>query len=283
MSEPIQHVSDTALWVATYRAEETARPDALFRDPLAARLVGEKGPQIAARMHRGAYVRWSVAIRTVLIDNYIRQLISEGFDTIVNLGAGLDTRPYRMDLPANLTWIEVDYPQIIDHKNKLLADEKPRCALQRVSMDLANRDARRTLLGEIAARSKKILVLTEGVTPYLTEEQVGSLADDLRSFPSYRAWIVDYMSPHMKEMVKKGKRADQMKNAPFLFFPTDWTAFHKSHGWVVREMRYLTEESIRLKRKSPFPLFAKILFFFAPPEKKDFIRKFSGYALLEPS
>jgi len=33
---PIAHVTDTAFWVATYRANESARPDALFRDPLAA-------------------------------------------------------------------------------------------------------------------------------------------------------------------------------------------------------------------------------------------------------
>src|SRR5207342_2112112 len=38
----IRNISDTALWAAIYRADETARPDALFRDPLAARLAGER-------------------------------------------------------------------------------------------------------------------------------------------------------------------------------------------------------------------------------------------------
>jgi len=43
----IRDVSDTAIWVAQYRAEESGRPDAMFRDPLAKLLVGERGPQIA--------------------------------------------------------------------------------------------------------------------------------------------------------------------------------------------------------------------------------------------
>jgi O-methyltransferase involved in polyketide biosynthesis len=44
----ISNVSDTARWVAVYRAWESARPDALFRDPLAGRLAGERGRAIAA-------------------------------------------------------------------------------------------------------------------------------------------------------------------------------------------------------------------------------------------
>lgn len=43
----VRDVSDTALWVAVYRARETERPDALFRDPYARRLAGARGEQIA--------------------------------------------------------------------------------------------------------------------------------------------------------------------------------------------------------------------------------------------
>jgi O-methyltransferase involved in polyketide biosynthesis len=43
----IRNISDTALWVAVYRARETDRPDAVFRDPFARRLAGERGEQIA--------------------------------------------------------------------------------------------------------------------------------------------------------------------------------------------------------------------------------------------
>ena len=99
----VSHVSDTARWVATYRAWETARPDALFRDPYAARLAGERGAAIAQMMPKQARSGWPLVVRTKLMDDLILQSIAEGCDRVINLAAGLDTRPYRMKLPQSLT------------------------------------------------------------------------------------------------------------------------------------------------------------------------------------
>src|SRR5436190_1700661 len=100
--DTLQHVSDTALWVAYYRAEESERTDALFHDPYAKRLAGERGRRIAENMGPSArYTRWTLVIRTVLIDRFIAAAVHDGVDTVVNLGAGLDSRPYRLGLPAS--------------------------------------------------------------------------------------------------------------------------------------------------------------------------------------
>src|SRR6476661_5652178 len=94
----IENVSDTSLWVAYYRAKESERPDALFKDPLAKVLIGERGKQIAEGLafRLGQYTEYSVITRTLIIDEYINEAVKEGVDTIINLGAGMDTRPYRM-------------------------------------------------------------------------------------------------------------------------------------------------------------------------------------------
>lgn len=102
----INDVSDTAFWIANYRATESERPDALFRDPLARRLAGERGRAIAADMPAARITEWSVVMRTVIIDSFIMSAIAEGVTTIVNLGAGLDTRPYRLELPAHQRIVE---------------------------------------------------------------------------------------------------------------------------------------------------------------------------------
>src|SRR5678815_604836 len=106
----IDHVSDTALWVAAYRAMESERPDALFHDRFASLLTGEKGRRIVQWAKASRYTRWSVAIRTCIIDSFIQELTTGSVDTVLNLGAGLDARPYRMNLPESLSWIEVDFP-----------------------------------------------------------------------------------------------------------------------------------------------------------------------------
>src|SRR6201999_3071846 len=97
----IENVSDTARWVAVYRAMETARTDAIFRDPFAARLAGEKVNAIVDSMNRGRQMAWAMIVRTAIFDEIIRERVLNGnVDQIVTLPAGLDARPWRMkDLP----------------------------------------------------------------------------------------------------------------------------------------------------------------------------------------
>jgi methyltransferase (TIGR00027 family) len=283
----IENVSDTAFWVAYYRGVETHRADALFRDPLAEVLAGEQGKKIAQTMPMRFMTEWVVAIRTRLIDELIREAVKEGVDTVVNLGAGLDTRPYRMDLPESLTWIEADYPHMIEFKESRLAKESPQLRLERVRIDLANIVEREKFLAEIDARAKKVLILTEGVIPYLSVEDAGALADDLRSMTNVSYWIVDYLSPEAIRFRERGGISKKTKNAPFKFKPTDWFGFFREHGWQAKEMRYLTEEGERLKRAPRFPLGLRIAIgvrtLLASKERRERFKKVAGYALLEPA
>src|SRR5689334_5800467 len=126
-AEPsLRNISDTALWVAVYRARENERPDPLFRDPFARKLAGPRGEEIAREMQAGQRHEWPFAARTVRIDQIVTEQIKQGADLVINLAAGLDTRPYRMDLPASLKWVEVDLPAMIEYKEEILAGEKPR-------------------------------------------------------------------------------------------------------------------------------------------------------------
>ncbi len=163
-SEPlIRNVSDTARWVAVYRARETERPDAHFRDPFARRLAGERGEQIAKSMPLGRDNDWSMITRTWLGDQFINEQVQQGIDMVINLAAGLDARPYRMQLPASLKWIEVDLPEILAYKEEILRDEKPVCSLERIRLDLSDAAARRDLFAELGRRSQNALIITEGL------------------------------------------------------------------------------------------------------------------------
>ena len=79
-------------------------------------------------------------------------------------------------MPSSLLWVEVDLPDLLDYKEEVLTSESSRaCRLERVRLDLSNRDARRLLFRELGARAKKALIVTEGLIIYLTPEQVGEL------------------------------------------------------------------------------------------------------------
>ena len=149
----IRDVSDTARWMAVYRARETERDDAVFRDPFARALAGERGERIANALKFGDENAWSFIARTYLFDRFVTRLVLHGADTIVNLAAGLDTRPYRMTLPPSLRWVEVDLPDILDYKEEILGDAKPVCELERVRLDLSNEDGRRGLFADLGRRA----------------------------------------------------------------------------------------------------------------------------------
>jgi hypothetical protein len=170
---------------------ESGRSDALFDDPLAAGLAGEWGLRIAATLPDGA---WVVAIRTVVIDGFVRSAIaSGGIDTIINIGAGLDTRPYRMELPSSLRWVEVDHPHVIERKTALLRDETPRCAIERWGLDLTDGAGRKELFGRLAPDHLPAWqVFAELLGLSRVKVWDASLADDLHTMPSCELWVTEY-------------------------------------------------------------------------------------------
>jgi methyltransferase (TIGR00027 family) len=274
--------------VAAWRARETERADALFRDPLAARLAGDHGRRIIENLPRGTFLGgWTVVIRTCIIDEFIRTAVAEGTDTILNLGAGLDTRPYRMDLPATLRWVEIDFPHVIKLKESILAGERPRCRLERMKLDLSVSDERERVLSEIAATSQNVLVLTEGVIPYLDPGEVAALARALRSRAPFRQWITDYFSSESYRYRRRKGMNKVMKSAPFRFEPEDFWGFFKDLGWKPKAIRYIPEEAVRLNRPLPLPwlmrLRLNLVKLILPAARLQAMRRFLGYVILEPA
>src|SRR6185436_18311178 len=173
----VTNVSDTARWVALYRAMETDRPDALFKDPYARKLAGAEGEEIVSTIKHGKAAAWAMITRTVVFDEVILSEIRErGVDLIVNLAAGLDARPWRLDLPPALQWVDVDLPGILLHKTDTLADVRPKCRYEAIHADLTDANVRQALFERLGARSSNALVVAEGLLIYLSPEEVGALA-----------------------------------------------------------------------------------------------------------
>jgi methyltransferase (TIGR00027 family) len=256
MSELVRNVSDTARWVATYRARESARHDALFRDPLAARLAGERGEAIAKLA--SPHSAWSLITRTRLIDDLVATTVAEGCPRLLDLAAGFDTRPYRLELPPDFSWIEGDLPELLAEKEALLAGEKPRCRLERRAIDLSDPEARARFLSESTAGTAGVTVLTEGLVIYLDEAVVAEVARAFLACEAVRYWILDFNSPRIiADMARAmGKVLNQ---APFKFAPADGVAFFEKLGWKAREIKPLFHEAARLKRlplwMRPFSVF----------------------------
>ena len=238
MSSLVQNISDTAKWVAIFRAEESERPDAVFHDPFARRLAGKKGEQIANAIEFSRDNSWSFVARTFLLDEFTTRHVRQGYDMVLDLAAGLDARPYRMDLPSSLQWVEVDLPGIIEEKEKVLNNETPRCNLTRIKLDLADQKARLALFKKLNSKASKILVISEGLIIYLTSAQVASFATDLSLQKNFKRWTFDMVSPALLKMIQeKMGPALGGSGAEFQFAPEEGEEFFLPYGWKNLESR----------------------------------------------
>ena len=250
MTEPVvRNISDTARWVAIYRARETERPNPLFTDPYARVLADERGERIAAAIPNLAGSDWPFIVRTYLFDRLISDEVKRGTDTVLNLAAGLDARPYRMDLPHSLTWIEVDLPELLEYKSAVLANETPRCTVERIALDLAKLEERRALFRRVSATASRTLIICEGLLIYLSDEAVATLARDLAATSGFETWLVDLASPGLLQMMQR-RMGDMVKagGAPFVFAPAEGPSFFERHGWKASDVESLFDTAARLGR-----------------------------------
>lgn len=282
----IRNVSDTALWVAVFRAQESERSDPLFFDPYARDLAGERGAEIARQVGMPG---WPIVVRTVALDEMILKAVEEdGFDTVLNLAAGLDTRPYRLALPATLRWIEVDLPAMVEYKREKLKDAKSFCRLERHALDLADVPARRAFFAKVGAAADKLLVVTEGLLIYLDAEAVKTLAADLHQAPACKRWLMDIASPQLLKYLARSGTTGKDNTLPgsesvqFKFAPAEHVEFFAPYGWKPGEYRDTAKEAKRLKRFE-IPFMYKVLgtLMSLNPSVRAKMRNFSGITALE--
>ena len=283
-NEPlIRNVSDTALWVAIYRAMESERPDAIFSDPYARRLGGSRGEEIVRTLPKGAASAWPMIVRTAVMDEIILRAVDrDGVRTIVNLAAGLDARAYRLPLPAELTWLHVDLPDMVSYVRGQLAGETPRCRLEYVTADLTDATQRGAVLSRVAQAGGPALAVTEGLLGYLQAEQVADLARALSICPELRWWLIDLASPKLLEYLKKTWQPHlQAGNAPLIFGPAEGTAFFAPYGWREVEFRSTWHEANRLKRTMRGAWLWNLMSLLMSKKRREEGRRMSGIVLLE--
>jgi methyltransferase (TIGR00027 family) len=279
----IENISDTARWVAVYRAMESARPDAIFRDPFAERLAGSRGREIVNEMRQGHALAWPMIVRTAVFDEIILEAVrTKKIDLVVNLAAGLDARPWRLPLPPALHWVDVDLPGILGYKTETLKDEVPVCRYEAVAADMTDAAVRRELFARLGAGASNALVVTEGLLVYLEAEQVAALATDLHAQPSFKEWLIDLASPQLlKRMSKMCGKKLAASGAPLHFGPAESTAFFLPYGWCEAEYRSLWEEANRLHRTIRGAWLWNLIGRLAPKKSRESFRRFSGLVVLE--
>jgi len=276
---PVDKISDTARWMAYARAMEAERPDALFEDPLSRRLAGATGEAIARGIGDAELTARGIAVRTAVMDEMILDTVSrQNVDLILNIAAGLDTRPWRLALPSTLRWVDVDLPEILEYKATVVAAERTICRYEALQADMVDSRSRARALDHCAG-GRRVLVITEGLLVYLTPAQVSALARDLQARASFMWWLTDLTGPRALEMLQRvwGPR---LRGAEFRFGPPDSVDFFERLGWCELAFRSSQEEARRLRRSTPTPLLSRIMLALSSASVREEFRRLTGVALL---
>ena len=183
-------ISKTAFYCCGVRMQDAEREKPVCGDTYAKVFMNEQGLQILETFRDEVRPNMSNVARHRLIDDLLREeLLANPNLTVVIIGAGFDTRAFRL---KGGTWIELDEPQVITYKEERLPAANSHNELQRISIDFAT-DSLEQKLAAFSGRSP-VTVVIEGVLMYLEEETIDTLLQTLRRlFPEHKL-ICDLMT-----------------------------------------------------------------------------------------
>jgi len=235
--------------VAACRALEFESPDGFVQDPFAARLAGERGMAMLRAMPQPEMMRFGIAVRSRFLDELLLEaLASHPIATVLSLGCGLDTRPWRLALPPDLRWIEVDFADMLDYKDTTMSGEAPRCRRERLTADVNDAPQRHAIYA--AAGAAPALMITEGLLMYLPAATMEALAAESWRECGVAHWISDITTSAFGKAigmdtcrsVRNVQAADFLQGEQIL-------EVVRRHGWVtVARRSYITDMAFAMPR-----------------------------------
>jgi methyltransferase (TIGR00027 family) len=247
--EPLAGVGKTALGVAYVRAQESCRRDRLFDDPYAQAFVnaargcfpatqGEAERAAPGMAAIGAALGWHAIMRTRFFDDYLTAACDAGCRQVVLLAAGLDTRAFRLQWPAGTRLFEVDLPDVMDFKERVLADQsaQPRCQRAVIATDLREAWPQRLTAAGFDPRSATAW-LVEGLLIYLSADEVTSLLTDITDLSQPDSQLAfEHGSIAGSTVLGKAQAMPAMREYTTLWkggLERDAPAWLAGHGWQV--------------------------------------------------
>ena len=230
------NIESTARWTAAVRAQESARDDALFTDPWAAALAGDEGMAWLAQRPPGSGL--PMALRTRYFDDFLLRIVVEkGIRQLVMLAAGLDTRTFRLALPAETRVFELDKPAVLRYKAQVLAQAgaAPACTRVAIEADLTEPWTEALIVQGFDA-SQPAGWLLEGFLFYLPPAAITRILDGVSALAVSGSWLgfdivnnAVLTSPWTRPWVDMQAQA----GAPWLGTMEDPVAFLAERGWLA--------------------------------------------------
>lgn len=193
-------ISDMAFYCCGVRMQDAAQQRPVCGDVHAKLFMDGYGLRIYDKFKEEIFSNASIIVRHRLIDDIVRRMLRvRPYLRIVTIGAGFDSRPYRL---AGGAWFELDEPQVMEYKNARLPVSACANPLRRISIDFCI-DSLQEKLSPIS-RGGPIVFILEGVFIYLDENEIRKLLRIFHDlFPRHQL-ICDLVNRQMVESYGQG-------------------------------------------------------------------------------
>jgi methyltransferase (TIGR00027 family) len=224
----------TLLVTLYLRAIESRSKDSILRDHAAAEALRRIDYNFGSlKMRLTAGDRYLVVLRARQLDAWAADVLSRHPDaTVVQLGCGLDSRAFRLNLPPGARWFDVDFPDVIDLRRRLYPER------DRYRM-IGSSVTEPAWLEEIPT-DRPVLVIAEGVLMYLTEDDVRQLLRRLTDRFTSGSLIFDGVHPWIAWTSNR--------------LPGPYGGFKM--GWAIRDVRDVERLNPRLRHVADTPVVA---------------------------
>jgi methyltransferase (TIGR00027 family) len=201
---------------------------------------------------------FGIAMRSRYLDQLVLDTISgQGIETVLSVGAGLDTRPWRLELPAALRWVEVDFSAMLDYKDGIMARIHAKCHRERLAADVNDANGRESLFA--AAGGGPTLMITEGLLMYLPAPTINALAAN----NAVSHWILDAVSGEVArrmridsfQAIEKMRAIDHLDGVQIL-------DVMRQHGWKDNRFISYSADVMQFAAERVTNMFRKV-----PPEQ----------------
>lgn len=265
-------VGATATMVATARALASQSDRPLISDPFAEPLVRAVGVDVFTRLATGELtpadfgddapdstgpgmqrMTDNMAVRTKFFDEFFLKAAGAGLRQAVILASGLDSRAYRLAWPAGTTVYEIDQPEVIEFKTRVLAElgANPMADRRTVAIDL--RDDWPTALRAAGFDPDQPTAWSaEGLLGYLPPEAQDRLLDTVTALSAPGSWFATESTPtrdpdgqderEAKVKERMASVADQWRNhgldldlTELIYFGdrNEAAGYLAEHGWQI--------------------------------------------------
>lgn len=214
----MENVSETSLLPLWARAMESMRPDALFKDDKALEMVRALDYDFS-RFKKAWMSQLGIAVRTELFDKIVKDYLKiHPNGTVINLGAGFDSRYHRLN-NGKVNWYDIDLPNVITLKKHLLKENKSYHLISRSILDFK-------WIDEVAIKQAPPLIIAEGLLMYFSEEQIKEVMNQLvTAFPKAKMAL---------ELIPQGAMGNSQ--------------FHEAIGWMKATFRWTTDNLSTFER-----------------------------------